>query len=72
LALGTPLKAFIRHESSTDASYILVVFRPSHNVVASQNIIIDWEPSEANVVVKNNGVWHAILVTPNILLGVLV
>ncbi len=41
LALGTPLKAFIRHESSTDASYILVVFRPSHNVVASQNIIID-------------------------------
>jgi hypothetical protein len=70
-SLGNNLKTFIGHESSTNASNILVVSLPSHNVIVSQNIVVGSKLDEANVVTKNNDVQHTILVTPNTLLRIL-
>jgi hypothetical protein len=33
-----------------------MVSPPSHNVATNWNIIANWKPSDANVVVENNGV----------------
>jgi hypothetical protein len=50
------LRIFIGHESSIDASNILVVSLSSHKVVVSQNIVVGSKLDDANVVTKNNDV----------------
>jgi len=40
-----------------------------NNVVAIQNIMAGQKSFIAKIIVKNNGVWHTNLATPNTLLG---
>jgi len=40
-----------------------------NNVVAIQNIVVGQKSFIAKIIIKNNGVWHTNLATPNMLLG---
>jgi hypothetical protein len=40
-----------------------------NNVVAIRNIVVGQKSFIAKIIIKNNGVWHTNLATPNMLLG---
>ncbi len=53
----------------TSVATIPNVSMSPNNVVAIRNIVVGQKSFIAKIIIKNNGVWHTNLATPNMLLG---